>query len=231
MPQLKIKLGKSYRMLLVVAILVAHKLETWLQDLLAVILEEGFQDKFSLSRACIIVLCMLNGSFQAHISYDLIWMYLWLTLGALSLYGGILKNIIGHLQFLQRLWLQAVEHFAYSLVSSIKWVTYDSWLSQPEGVKSVILEAYPEHWLVLSTLMVYTWQITEQCMQHCGAWKLVKVNFAVLTTNQKPPDPPLKPTSGEQYATKKKRHPKQHKGAHRTFVGAININGVHLADN
>jgi len=34
MPQLNTKQGKSYRMLLVVAILVAHKLETWLQDLL-----------------------------------------------------------------------------------------------------------------------------------------------------------------------------------------------------
>jgi len=104
---------------------------------------------------------MLNGSFQAHIFYDLVWMYLWLPLGALFLYGGILKNVIGCLQFSQRLWLQAVGHFAYSLVSSIKWVTYGSWLSQPEGVKSVILEAYPEHWLVLSTLMVYTWWIAE----------------------------------------------------------------------
>jgi len=56
MPQLNTKQGRSYRMLLVVAILVAHKLETWLQDLLAVLRWRAFQDKFSWSRACIIVL-------------------------------------------------------------------------------------------------------------------------------------------------------------------------------
>jgi len=33
----------------------------------------------------------------------------------------------------------------------------------------------------------------------------------VLPANQKPPDPPLKPTSGEQCTTRKKRCPKQHK--------------------
>jgi len=42
MPQLNTKQGKSYRMLLMVATLVAHKLETWLQDLLIATLEQDF---------------------------------------------------------------------------------------------------------------------------------------------------------------------------------------------
>jgi len=82
----------------------------------------------------------------------------------------------------------------------------------------VILEAYPEHWLVLSTLMVYTWRIAERYRQRFGAWKLVKANFAVLPTNREPPDPPLKPTSGER-REKKKRRPKQHKCAHKQGQG------------
>jgi len=56
MPQLSTRQEKSFRIHLVVVILVAHKLETWLQDLLAVLRWRAFQDKFSWSRACIIVL-------------------------------------------------------------------------------------------------------------------------------------------------------------------------------
>ena len=100
--------------------------------------------------------------------------------------------------------MQAVGHFAYSSVSTIQWIEYGSWLSKPEGVKSVVLEAYPEHWLVLSALMVYTWQNAEHFVQCIGAWKLVTTYFAVLPTNWKPLDPPLKPTSGARNETKKK---------------------------
>ena len=115
--------------------------------------------------------------------------------------------------------MQAVGHFAYSSVSTIQWIEYGSWLSKPEGVKSVVLEAYPEHWLVLSALMVYTWQIAECFVQCIGAWRLVKANFAVLPTNWKPPDPPLKPTSGARNETKEKRRPKPTRCAHKQGQG------------
>jgi len=116
---------------------------------------------FSWSQACIIVLCMLNSSFQAYILYNLILMYLWLSHGPIALYG-VIKNVIGQLQSSQQL-LQAIGHFAYTLVDSIQWVGYSSWLSQTEGVH-VYLEAYLKHWLVLTALMVFTWQITKCCM-------------------------------------------------------------------
>jgi len=70
------------------------------------------------------------------------------------------------------------------------------------------LEAYPENWLVLSALMVYTWRIAERYVQKCDAWKLVKANFAVLPIKWKPPDPPIIPTSGIIHETKQKRKTK-----------------------
>jgi len=75
---------------------------------------------------------------------------------------GVIKNVIGQLQSSQQL-LQAIGYFAYTLVNSIQWVGYSSWLSQTEGVH-VYLEAYLKHWLVLTALMVFTWQITKCCM-------------------------------------------------------------------
>jgi len=94
---------------------------------------------------------MLSGSFQEHIPYDLTLTYLCLPLGLMALYGGFIKNVVGQLQFSQS-WLQAIRHFAYTSVTTIKWAGYGSWLSQPEGVRE-FLEAYLENWLVLSALM------------------------------------------------------------------------------
>ena len=108
---------------------------------------------------------MLNGCFQAHIPCDLVRTCLWLPLGLMALFGAYTKNVNGQLQFASGVVLQAIGHYVYTLTDAIKWVDCGSWLSQPEGVKSVILEAYPEHWLVLSTLMVYTWRIAEQYRQ------------------------------------------------------------------
>ena len=50
-------------------------------------------------QACLLVLCMLSGSFQEHIPYDLILTYLCLPLGLMALYGGFIKNVVGQLQF------------------------------------------------------------------------------------------------------------------------------------
>jgi len=100
---------------------------------------------------------MLNGNFQEHIPYDLVWAYLWLPLGLLTLYGGFVKNILGRLQISRKPVLQAIGRLAYTLVDNIHWVSYSSWLLKPEGAKRVSLEAFPEKWLVLSALMVFTW--------------------------------------------------------------------------
>jgi len=154
--------------------------------------------------------------FQTHILYNLILMYLWLPLGLIALYRGFIKNVIGWLQTWQQLLLQAIWHFAYTVVDSIQWVDYGSWLSQPEGVH-MYLEAYPEHWLVFSALIVFTWQIDECYVQWCGAWKLVKANFAVLPIMRKPPDPPLGPAKMTVHKPEKK-HPKP-KSAHKSGQG------------
>jgi len=90
-------------------------------------------------------------------------------------------------------------------VACIKWVTYDSWLSQPEGVRTVILEVYPEDYLggAINNNGVHladSWAI----QAIFWAWKLVKANFPVLPTSWKPSDPCVKPTSSKQCKTKKR---------------------------
>jgi len=97
---------------------------------------------------------MWNGSFQAHIPFDLLWTYLWLPLSLMTMFGVSSKNTNGQLQFALGLILQTIGHYVYTSIDAIKWLDCGSWLSQPEGVKSVILETYQGHWLVLSTLMV-----------------------------------------------------------------------------
>ncbi len=86
-----------------------------------------------------------------------------------------IKNVNGQLQFASDVVLQATRHYLYTMINAIKWVDYGSWLSQPEGVRSVILEAFLKKWLVLSALMISMWQVTEQFVQQSGAWKLDKV--------------------------------------------------------
>ena len=87
---------------------------------------------------------MLNGCFQSHVPYDLLMTYLLLPLGLMILYGGFVKNVIGRLQFAKNPILQVIGSSAVSAINAIKWVEYDTWMRNPEGAKSMSLEAYPE---------------------------------------------------------------------------------------
>ena len=138
---------------------------------------------------------MLNGCFQAHVLLDWLITYLMLPLGLMVLYGGFVKNVVGRLQFVKNPILQAVGSSAVSGINSIKWVDYATWLSQPEGARSMVLEAFPEGWLILSALMILTWRVAEHFVLRVGAWKLYKLLF-VLTLKWKPLDPAYKPVRG-----------------------------------
>ena len=138
---------------------------------------------------------MLNGCFQAHVLMDWLITYLMLPLGLMVLYGGFVKNVVGRLQFVKNPILQAVGSSAVSGINSIKWVDYATWLSQPEGARSMVLEAFPEGWLILTAVMILTWRVAERFVLRIGAWKLYKSLF-VLTLEQKPPDPAHKPVRG-----------------------------------
>jgi len=121
------------------------------------------------------------------------------TPGAIGLVWGFVKNVLGQLQVSRKPVLQAVGCLAYTLVDTIHWVSYGSWLLKPEGAKHVSLEAFPEKWLVLSALMIFTWQLAERFVSRHGswAWKLFKVHYAPdLPFKKEPPDPPLGPTTG-----------------------------------
>jgi len=37
---------------------------------------------------------------------------------------------------------------------------------------SMILEVFQEKWLMLSAVLTITWQVAEQFVLQCGAWKL-----------------------------------------------------------
>jgi len=164
---------------------------------------------------------MLNGIFQEHIPYDLVWAYLWLPLGLLALYGGFVKNVLGRLQVLRKPVLQAIGCLAYASVDTIHWVDYGSWLLKPEGAKCVSLEAFLEKWLVLSALMIFTWQIAERFVSRHGswAWKLFKVHYAPdLPFKTEPPDPPLGPTTGI-ICFKVKKFTKPTKRTHKSGEG------------
>jgi len=103
---------------------------------------------------------MLSGYPQAHVLYD--WLaFLLLSLGLSVLYGGFVKNVIGMLQFVDNPILQVIGCSAVSAINAIKWVDYGTWMSSPEGVRNMFLEAYPEVWLILSALMIFTWQIAK----------------------------------------------------------------------
>ena len=91
--------------------------------------------------------------------------------------------------------LQAVGSSAVSGINSIKWVDYATWLSQPEGARSMVLEAFLEGWFKLSAIMILTWRVAKCFVLRIGAWKLYKLLF-VLTSEQKPPDPAHKPVRG-----------------------------------
>ena len=121
--------------------------------------------------------------------------YLMLPLGLMVLYGGFVKNVVGRLQFVKNPILQAVGSSAVSGINSIKWVDYATWLSQPEGARSMVLEAFLEGWLILMAVMILTWRVAKRFVLRIGAWKLYKSLF-VLTLEQKPPDPAHKPVRG-----------------------------------
>jgi len=144
------------------------------------------------------VLSMLNSCLQAHNPNDWIWAYLWMPLGLMmGVYRVYIKNANGQLQFASGVVLQAIGHCIYTLINAIKWVGYGSWLSQPEGVLSVILEVFQEKWLMLSAALVVTWQVAVQFVLQCGAWKLGKANnVTVLPTKKEPPDPHPRPVRG-----------------------------------
>ena len=80
-------------------------------------------------------------------SFDWLMTYLMLPMGLMVLYGGFVKNVVDRLQFVKNPILQAVGSSAVSGINSIKWVDYATWLSQPEGARSMVLEAFPEGWL------------------------------------------------------------------------------------
>jgi len=87
---------------------------------------------------------MLNGYFQAHVIFDWLMTYLMLPLGLMFLYQGLVKNVVCRLQFVKNSILQAIESSSLSGIKSIKWVDYATWLLQPEGARSMVLEAFPE---------------------------------------------------------------------------------------
>jgi len=60
---------------------------------------------------------------------------------------GFVKNVVGRLQFVKNPILQADGSAAVSGINSIKWADYATWLSQPEGARSMVLEAFLEGWL------------------------------------------------------------------------------------
>ena len=148
------------------------------------------------------MLSMLNGCLQAHIPNDEIWAYLWMPLGLMmGLCRGYIKNANGQLQFASGVVLQAMGHFIYTLINAIKWVNSGSWLPQPEGVLSVILEVFQEKWLMLSAALIATWQVAEQYVLQCGgAWELGKANYVtVLPTKGETPDPHPRPVRGSMH--------------------------------
>jgi len=108
---------------------------------------------------------------------------------------GFVKNVVGRLQFVKNPILQAVGSSAVSGINSIKWVDYATWLSQPEGARSMVLEAFPEGWFILSVIMILTWRVAKHFVLRIGAWKLYKLLF-MLTLERKPPDPAHKPVRG-----------------------------------
>ena len=59
----------------------------------------------------------------------------------------------------------------------------------------MVLEAFPEGWLILMAVMILTWRVAERFVLRIGAWKLYKSLF-VLTSERKPPDPAHKPVRG-----------------------------------
>ncbi len=66
-----------------------------------------------------------------HISYDLVWMFLWLPLQALFLYGGVLKNIIGCLN--------------YIIFSAILIMKVDVWYLQGSSTFRLAQQRHKEH--------------------------------------------------------------------------------------
>jgi len=119
----------------------------------------------------------------------------WTTFWAVDPVWGVVKNVIGRLQTVKNPVLQVIGCSARSAVDTIKWVDYGTWLSQPERAKNMVLEAYPEGWLILTAVMVFTWRIAERFVRQIGAWKLYKMNY-VLPHKKEPPDPPHKPVKG-----------------------------------
>jgi len=105
---------------------------------------------------------------------------------------GFVKNVVGRLQFVKNPILQAVESSAVSGINSIKWIDYATWLSQPEGARGIVLEAFLEGWFILSALMTLAWRVAGYFVQRIGAWKLYKLlfvltmsrNHQILPTNQ-----------------------------------------------
>jgi len=68
-----------------------------------------------------------------------------------------------------------------------------------EGAKQAYLEAYLEKCLVLSTLIIFTWQIAERLVHQYGlwVWKCFKAQYAPELPIQKEPlNPPPKPIKG-----------------------------------
>ncbi len=83
------------------------------------------------------------------------------------------------------------------------------------------LEVFPEKWLVLSALMIFTWQIAERFVSRHGswAWKLFKVHYAPdLPFKKEPLDSPLGPTTGI-VCFKVKKYTKPTKCAHKSGEG------------
>ncbi len=136
-----------------------------------------------------LLLHVLIGSEFAHAYFDLIWSFFVIPLGALALYGGFLKNVVGRLQGTSSVVLKTIGYVAYKSVEDIKWTDEGK-----EAARVCYLGCYPEKWYILSGVQVFTGRIAERWRgSTAGSWALAKAYYtSVLPPLRKPPDPPVR---------------------------------------
>jgi len=118
-----------------------------------------------------------------------------LPLGLSILDEEFVKNVVGRVQ-VEEYPIMQTNRSSVSAVDTIKWVNNGTWLSQPEGAKGMVLEAYPG-WFFMGEVMDHMWLVAKRFVQQVGAWMLDKTN--VLPHEKEPPDPPSRPVRGAEY--------------------------------
>jgi len=75
-----------------------------------------------------------------------------------------------------------------SVIIGVTWRPISQWTMRNKRSKDndKALVSYPEHWMILSTLMILTYNIA-MCLTHTGWWQCIK---------SKPPDPGPPPNKG-----------------------------------